>query len=77
VVSKVSLPHSDHYLHSSYADLVLGGLVGVHVVDARLQTASGGGEVGATQRGRDQHARGPPLTTLVVEPLFVHFVPGE
>jgi hypothetical protein len=62
----------DHYLHSSYADLVLGGLVGVHVIDARLPTATGDAKVGAVRRGPDE--RGPPLATLVVEPLFV---PGE
>ena len=47
----------DHYLHSSFADIVLGGLVGLHVILDAPAPFPGDGA--------------PSQATLIVEPLFV------
>jgi hypothetical protein len=57
----------DHYLHSSYADLVLGGLVGLHVVRADADADLPGSA--RRHPGAKAYPR-PPSTMLVVEPLF-------
>lgn len=65
-----------HYLHSSFADLVLGGLVGIHVElgdeIAKAEAAEAGrsaeDEYGAGGEGPKQ--LGPMAAQLVVDPLF-------
>ena len=59
----------DHYLHSSYADLVLSGLVGIHVENATVVRASAATSSGVTSSGATGPGRGV-APCLVVEPLI-------
>lgn len=62
----------EHYLHSSFADLVLGGLVGIHVVYAKDKGKRAGFRTQGWAHG-DLHAlpgRGHTTPILVVDPLL-------
>ena len=61
------------YLHSSYADLVLGGLVGIHVVlptDDESASSEAATSAATPLSHRPASAASDSSATLLIEPLF-------